>query len=570
MYEWRIRTMDEPNSRAIAERFHVSDAFARFLAARGFFASDALADFLRPRLSRLSPPEELPNMSAAADAVWAAARTGRRIAVYGDYDVDGISATAIMVRTLRALGAPVEPFLPHRMEDGYGLTPDTLGRCIEAHRPDLIVSVDCGSQSADAIRYASDRGVGVVVTDHHEITGEIAPAIAVVNPKLDPAARPWSALAGAGVAFKLAHAVLKRGRADGCAAAGRFDLRRLLDLAALGTVADCVPLTGENRILVRHGLKDMHRTDSPGLRALMDVAGLGDEIDAWHVGFMLAPRLNAAGRMGTAAEALDLLLADDAGRARELARSLDDANRKRQSVERSIVESAEEQILKDFSPERDFGLVIAGIAWHPGVIGIVASRLVRRFHRPVAVIALGDGDGAALARGSCRGIEGVDLAACLHECAPVLTRYGGHAMAAGLDIEPGRVGEFRDRFNAGIARQTGGSLPPPLFSVDAWVQLGEADERLLDAQNLARPFGQDHPAPVWAVRGASITGWSVLKGGHVRLSIEQNGVHRPAIAFGWGDRPAPAGPVDAAFELRNNTWNGRTSLQLQIKDIRPA
>ena len=567
MKVWRTAAVDEAAAVRLADDLSVPLPFARLLAARGFAARESAEAYLNPRLKTLSDPGDLPGMPAAAEAVWAGIAAGKRIAIYGDYDVDGVSATALLVRAFRALGATVEPFLPHRLEDGYGLTADTVERCIDRHRPALIVTVDCGTYSADAVARARERGVDVVITDHHQSSGAPAPAVAVVNPRLGPPGRPWSELAGVGVALKLAHAVLKLAREAGAAGAEGVDLRGFFDLVALGTVADCVALTGENRVLVRHGLDVLRRAPSIGIRALMQVASLKEEPDAWHIGFLLAPRLNAAGRLGTAEASLDLLLATDAGRAAALARDLDRANRERQELEQGIVAGAVARIEADFDPARDFAIVVADPAWHPGVIGIVASRLVARYNRPAVVIALnGEGGG----RGSCRGIEAVDLALALRECSGLLGRCGGHAMAAGLDIEASRVDEFRVRFNEVIALRVNGRVPPPVLPVDAWLPLDEADEVLLDCIERARPCGQGNPAPVWAARDVAVEDWQVMKEKHVRLRLRQGAAVCAAVGFNLAARGRPEGRVDVAFEVRRDTWNGRNGIQLQLRDFRPA
>ncbi|OQW97122.1 MAG: single-stranded-DNA-specific exonuclease RecJ, partial [Verrucomicrobia bacterium A1] len=459
------------------------------------------------------------------------------------------------------------PFLPHRLEDGYGLTPDTVDRCIDLHRPALIVTVDCGTNSADAVERALSRGVGIVITDHHQASGPPAPARAVVNPRLGPPGRPWSELAGVGVAFKLAHAVLKLARDAGAPGADALDLRDQFDLVALGTVADCVPLTGENRVLVRHGLDVLRRAPSIGIRALMQVAALKEEPDAWHIGFLLAPRLNAAGRLGTAEDSLNLLLAPDAARAASLARDLDRSNRERQEIERTIVDTAMARIDAVFDPAGDFALVVADRAWHPGVIGIVASRLVARYNRPAVVIALNDEGGG---RGSCRGIPSVDLAAALRDCADLLHRCGGHAMAAGLDIDADRVDAFRTRLNEIVKARVNGRVPDPELSVDAWLRLEEADEELIGHIEKARPCGQGNPAPVWAARDVEVEDWKVMKEKHVRLRLRQGAEIRTAVGFNLAARGRPAGCIDIAFELRRDTWNGRNGLQLQLRDFRPT
>lgn len=555
---------------ADAAAWGVPVALARWLRARGIADADAADRFLRPRLSRLDDPFRLPDMPAAVERIARAIAARERIAVFGDYDVDGISATALTLTTLRALEAEAVPFLPHRMEDGYGLRVESVRRCIEETGARLIVTVDCGINSAEAVADARAAGVDVVVTDHHVPDAAAQPeACAVVNPKRAPEGEPWRDLAGVGVAFKLCHALLKEGRGRSRPEAHRFDLRARLDLVALGTLADAVPLVGENRILARHGMDRLSRAPSPGLRALLEAASARGEIGSYHVGYVIGPRLNAAGRLGTARKAFDLLMADDPGVARAIAIELDAANRERQNIEAQTLAEAEAWIERHFDPDRDFAIVVSGRDWHPGVIGIVASRLVARYRRPTVVITE-SADGRA--RGSSRGIEGFHLVEALAACGAGLDSFGGHAMAAGLTLAADRVPLLRERLSAYARERLAGADLRPEQRIDQWIALAEADERLCEAQRDLRPFGADNPAPVWGARGVRVLRSDTvgLEGRHRRFTFSDGGAQRDAIGFNLGARPVPDGPLDIAFELQMDDYNGRRAVQLNLRDFRAA
>jgi single-stranded-DNA-specific exonuclease len=559
---WRLAEADEQLTAALAAALGLPHPVARLLAARGYGDMAAAEKFLRVRLSDLTEPELLPDLPAAVARIAQALAAHEKIVVFGDYDADGLTSTALLVRVLRALGAEAAAFIPHRLDDGYGLTAAALAKCIEQHSPQLIVTVDCGTCSAEAVRSTS---VPVIVTDHHDPAGELSPALAVVNPKLGADAG-LKQLAGVGVAFKLCHGLLKHLRRQGGHAP--VDLKDYLDLVAIGTVADVVPLTGENRILVRHGLLRLAQTNKPGLAALMEVAGLAQNPDAWHIGFVLGPRLNAVGRLGNAHEVLELLLTEQPDRALELARKLDAANRERQTIEKSIVEEAMREIDATFDAARSFGLVVAHARWHPGVVGIVAARLVQRYRRPAIVLAE-EADGTC--RGSCRSIDEFHLVEHLVKCADLLSRYGGHGLAAGVSLAQENLAAFRQRFNELAQATLAGRDLRPTQRIDGWISLREAEDGLFDALERLRPFGQQHPDPVWAVRGVQIYGTPRrMAKDTLGLTIEGDGVMLRAVGFGMGKREIPDGPLDIAFHLRRETWQGRTGLQLQLCDFRAA
>lgn len=559
---WRLAEADEQLTATFAAELALPLPVARLLAARGFGDVACAEKFLRARLSDLSEPERLPNLGRAVTRIAQALERHEKIAVFGDYDADGLTSTALLVRVLRALGAEAAAFIPHRLDDGYGLTAQALAKCIEQHQPQLIITVDCGTCSAEAIRSTS---VPVIVTDHHDPAGELSPALAVVNPKLGDDTG-LKQLAGVGVAFKLCHALLKHLRSQKVATA--VDLKDYLDLVAIGTVADVVPLTGENRILVRHGLLRLAQTHKLGLTALMDVAGLAQSPDAWHIGFVIGPRLNAVGRLGNAHDVLELLLTEQPDRALELARKLDAANRERQTIEKSIVEEAMHEIDATFDPARSFGLVVANAQWHPGVVGIVAARLVQRYRRPTIVLAE-ESDGTC--RGSCRSIEEFHLVEHLAKCSDLLTRYGGHALAAGVSLTKENLTAFRQRFNDLAGASLAGRDLRPALRIDGRLSLRETDDALFDALERLRPFGQQHPDPIWAVYGVKVFGEPRrMAKDTLGLTLAGDGVLLRAIGFGMGKRELPAGPLDIAFHLRRETWQGRTSLQLQLCDFRAS
>jgi len=564
---WSTTAGDPATADALACELGMPRPLARVLAGRGLTDVDAAKRYLNPRLSNIEDPCLLPGVEDGAARLWKALDAGESITVFGDYDADGVTGTALMTTVLSRLGGRVSHFIPRRDTDGYGLSEDALARCLEQQEPSLVVSVDCGTCSGDAVRLAGTRGVDVVVTDHHEIAGEVAPAVAVVNPRLREGGE--AVLAGVGVAFKLCHAVIKMGLAEGRERASKVDLRHYLDWVALGTVADVVPLVGENRILVRHGLTRLSGCCSPGVEALKCVSRVKGPVRGHHVGFMLAPRLNAVGRLDSAEAALELLLTNDAGRAEQLAEELNDANEERKRVEDAIRVEAEREIDEYFSAETDFGLVVAREGWHIGTLGIVASRLSKRYVRPAVVIGIEE-DGRG--RGSCRSIEGLDMVAALGECAGELEKFGGHCMAAGLTVKPGRIASFKERFNAVCAVRLEGTDLRPVERVDAWLDaLGEADTRLFEATEQLRPFGMANPRPVWGVRDVAVLGAPRVVGGkHLKMCVAGGGSRMDGIAFGMGDREVPDGNLDVVFQLQTNTYMGQTSLQLNIRDFRPT
>lgn len=556
---WIFPDNPPPEARALADQLDVAPFVAELLWSRGFRSSEEASLFLDPKLKSLRDPFLLPNMGVAIERIAAAIARRERIVLYGDYDVDGVTSITLLTRVLRAYGAAVECFLPSRIEEGYGLSVEGVRRCVSTLQPQLLIAVDCGTSSAAEIAALRADGVEVVVFDHHECKEGLPDCVAVVNPKLGS---EFHHLCSVGIVFKAAHALLKSQPLPG------LDLREFLDLVALGTVADLVPIRDENRIFVKRGLLQLEDSRWAGVRALVDVAGLRLPYSPSHVGFGLGPRLNAAGRLGTAQEALELLLTEDPSRARTLAHSLDLQNRERRMVEDSVLQQAEAQLAAYFDPAQHAAIVVGETGWHPGVVGIVASRLMKRHHRPTLVIGF---DEQGLGKGSGRSIEGLSLVEALTGCGVYLDKFGGHEMAAGVTLQRDRFTEFRDAFAASAAATLSAEQLQPVLRIDALLALREIDLELLRQHEALQPFGMANPQPVFAARGVTLVGEPrVMKEKHLSLSLRQGNREQRAVWFGGAEQPLPRGPWDVAFQIERNEYQGRVSTQIQIKALRSA
>ena len=537
-------------------------ALAALLVLRGHGSEDDARAFLRPNLTGLSDPMSWADMPEAVAAVQGAVRRGEPILIHGDYDVDGQCAAALLTRVLREAGGAAHAFVPHRVRDGYDFGPAGLARARELGAR-LIITCDCGITAVEAVRAARALGIEVIVSDHH-LPGDALPqATAVLDPRRPDCASPDKNLCGTGVAFKLAQALVP--------ALGLPDTLpwHFLDYVALATVADVVPLIGENRILVRHGLKLLATSRWPGLAALVETAGLaGKPLRAGHVGFILAPRLNAAGRIGDAGDGLRLLLTDDSEEAAKLARELETLNARRQEMDQQILASAEAALAAQGS-EADRAIVLAADEWHPGVIGIVASRLVERYGRPTFLIAW-EGD---TGRGSGRSIPGFDLHGALHRVGGTLEKFGGHSMAAGLTVQRARFEEFRVAFLEVAAQLLRPEDLVPAQRIDLEVPLGNLSEDLERLMRHLEPCGMGNPAPVFGVRGARAVGARRVGTNHLRFVLDDGSGALPAIGFQWADQ-VPDGwlehPLDVAFRLERDDWQGRSTLQARVATIAPS
>ena len=555
---WTIAPMDRVAARELAEALDVPVIIGHLLHIRGIRTPEEGDKFLYPRLSHLSDPFLLTDMDRAVERIARARDKDESILVFGDYDVDGISATSILIHGLRRYGiARCSYGMPHRIQDGYGLNPERV-RAAKAEGVDLIITVDNGIAAHDAAQEAQAQGIDLIITDHHTLDGDLPPAYAVLNPKREEESYAGAGLCGAGVAFKLAMAL--NGTPND------------LDIAALGTVADVVPLQGENRCIVTLGLQHMAKHQRMGLSKLAAVSRLElNNISSQNIGFQLGPRLNAAGRLDDGTLALRLLLDDCPQETAAIARSLDEANEERRSIEREIMEQIVEELDAFIRPEQR-GIVVARRGWHPGVIGIVASRLQIRYGRPVVIIAIAE-DGVG--RGSARAGSDFDMMASFSNCREHLVKFGGHRAAAGMTIEEEHVEGFRADFERDALRQLGEGELSRQLDIDVLASFNEIDSTLLKALERMEPVGHCNPAPVFSSFGAEIVPGSikVLKDQHLKASFRQGEHVLSGIGFGMAERfyqEPISGSVDLAYTPQFNEWRGETTIQLLLKDIRPA
>jgi single-stranded-DNA-specific exonuclease len=568
---WVARYPVEPEPTALAtleRELKLPPVLCRMLAQRGLTDPAAARQHLRPRLDTLHDPLGLADMDLAVTRIGLALQKGERILVHGDYDVDGICCAALYTRVLRALGGRVDTFVPHRLTDGYDLSQAGVRRAVECGAG-LILTGDCGIVAHEAVAAAAAVGVDVVITDHHTPGAELPRAVAVVNPNRADCGYPEKGLAGAGVAYKLCQALVAAHGLD------REALLWHLDLVALATIADLAPLRGENRVLAHYGLRVLAQTRNLGLAALIESAGIdpGQGISAGQVSHVLAPRLNAVGRLGAAQRGVRLLLSESGAEAEALARESADENRARQTLDRDTLQAALADLEQWYDPARDYGLVLAGEGWHPGVIGIVASRVVELVHRPVVMVAMDRT--AERGRGSARSIPRFDLYAAVHACGALLERYGGHHQAAGMDVRLERLDEFRAMFNDYARRTLAPEDLQPELKVDQELPLAAANASLLGLLRHFGPFGIGNPAPVFVSRRVRVLGYPREVGdGHIKLRLHQDGAELEAIGFRLAERlrelDVTRGPIDVAFQLQENHWNGRSELQARLVDLRLA
>lgn len=561
--EWVLHPRRSPDAAAaLARALGAPLPVAHALVNRGLDQVERARAFLAPALEDLHDPGQMLDLDRAAERILLAVGRGERIFVQGDYDVDGITSTFLLYSVLLELGGRAEYRIPHRLRDGYGLTPDAID---EARRRGctLVVTVDCGVTAVEAIAYAGGHGVDTVVTDHHEPPAVLPPAYAVVNPLRPGCPYPFKSLAGVGVTFKLVEKLLEgRGGLDRA--------RDWLDVVALGTIADVVPLVGENRVLARLGLDRLNQGRRLGLQALVEVAGLaGRRITSGHVAFVLAPRINAAGRLGNAEQGLRLLLARDRQEARDCADSLEDDNRVRRQHDEAALAEAARRIHDELDYPACRSLVLWSESWHPGVIGIVASRLVERYRRPTVLVAL-DGERG---RGSGRSLPGLDLTRLLDGCRDLLVAHGGHAFAAGLTVERSQLPALRARLEALVREQSRPEQFVPQLQLDGEVRVGECDLDLVEWLERMAPHGLDNPEPLFRLREARLEGVQTVGAGrHVRLTVRDATGALEAIGFGMGDQAAAlaAAPrADLAFVPTRNDWLGDTRVQLKLRGVRP-
>lgn len=563
---WRLNQPDPALCRSLAGQLGISCVVAQILINRGICEPAAALPFLNGTLDLLADPFLFPGMDRAVERLTRAVQDREMILVYGDYDVDGVTSVSLLMRVLLPLArGRLVYYIPNRLEEGYGLNIEALERAA-AKGVKVVVTVDCGVSAVDEARKAKELGLDLIITDHHEPPAELPEAVAVMDPKIPGCPYPFKDLAGVGMAYRLA-----------CALAGPLGISREallaeLDLVALGTVADIVPLVGENRVLVKYGLERINRTSNEGLKALIAVSGLqGKEISTGHLGFGLAPRINAAGRLGNSHCGVQLFLSTDPVKADELARQLDGGNRTRQGIETQLAEQASAQAESLLEKGDRRTLVLAGEGWHHGVIGIVASKIVERFYRPTVLVALEGDEG----RGSGRSIPGFHLYQALEKCSSHLTRFGGHEYAAGLSIERHAVEPFSELLEALGRECLADSDMVPSLRVDAEIELSEATLELARQLSLLAPYGPSNPEPVLAAKDVSLGAMRGVgeNGKHLKVQVAKKLTRVDGIGFGMGSmlpvfRQGQA--VNLAFSLGENEWNGRTSVQLFLKDIKSA
>ena len=536
----------------------------KILVTRGLDTQETIHRFLEPSLEDLKDPFEMSGMDQGIDRVTSALYNNEKILIYGDYDVDGITATALLYLVLNKLGANADFYLPNRLTEGYGLSPDGIDLARQSG-VSLLITVDTGITAVEEIKYASSIGIDVVVTDHHEPAMSLPPALAIINPK-QTACDYGGELSGVGVAYKFAQALYRRLGQD------ENELHEHLDLVALGTSADIVPLVDENRVLTKFGIKQIARTTKPGIKSLAFVSGLmGKEIGTGQVVFILAPRLNAIGRLGDARQAARLLATRDERLASEIARKLDSENRRRKEIDEQTLREALEQMEDTVDLEHDKAIVLAAEGWHQGVIGIVASRLVERYHLPTVMIAISDGEG----KGSARSIPGFHLCEALKQCEPLLIRYGGHKYAAGLSIKGENIPAFRERFKEVSGENLSKEDTTPKLNIDLEIELREITDEFVKLLEQFAPFGPQNMRPIFLTRNCEVVDTPYVVGSnHLKMQLSKDGATIDVIGFGFGHMARELSQrgclVDIVYALEFNTYRGATKIQMRLRDIKPT
>lgn len=546
--------------REYAGEFGLAPVVVSLALQRGYTEREQIEQFLYPRLKDLSDPFLLPGVDAAVQRILRAIDGRESVVLYGDYDVDGVSSLTLLCTVLRAYGLDPHPFLPTRLEEGYGLSVKGIENCLGGHLPDLLIAADCGTNSCAEAKLLGEKGIDLIILDHHEPSPDgVAECVALVNPKLGD---DFHYLCTAGVVFKIAHALLRARPLPG------FDLKDHLDIVALGTIADIVPLEAENRLFARRGLAQLERTIHPGLIALKSVAGVTSPIRTHDVGFKLGPRLNASGRLDTAVASLNLLLCQDHGEARLLAESLDRQNRERQELELATREDAERMIHDLPASLRSHAIVVGSRGWHPGVVGIVASRISKQYHRPTFVIGI---DENGLGKGSGRSIPGISLVAALDSCRELIAAGGGHEMAAGVSVREENLEAFREALIRSVMAQADTDTLVPKLHIDTEIRFPDLTLDLLDSYELLRPFGTNNPQPLFISTGVRLAAEPrVIKEKHLKFRFEQDGVIHEAIYFNGAEIDLPKPPWDIAFQIDRNEYRGRAQVNIVLQAVRKA
>ncbi len=569
-YSWESVPHDADAAHALAASLKIPVPLAKVLVGRGYGDPSDAELFLHPALSQLSDPFALPGVSQAVTRTLRAIAEGEKIVIYGDYDCDGVCATVLLLQILGQLGAVVDHFIPKRAEDGFGFRLGALDRVLEEHQPTLIITADCGMRSGVAVAEASRVGVDVIIVDHHSPYGAPRPdACAILHSVLDDVLPSMQSFSAVGLAFTFCRALRQAALEAKLESAEDVDIWKQLDLVTIGTVTDLMALQGDNRILVHLGLALLNDVSKrrPGILAMMRIAGLRTEIGSYEVGFLLGPRLSAAGRVGNAEVAIGLLMVDDPMEARRLAGQLDACYRERRRIEDVVLQAATNAVSGAVKKGASV-LIAVGKNWHIGTIGIVAARISGRYNRPAVIISYND---KGQARGSCRSITGVDLEAALNKCSAHLISYGGYGNMAGFAIEKSEIPAFCKSFEKVCREYLGDEVGLETHEVDAWIDLSEVDDQLLDSIKVLQPLGLGNQTPTWGVRNVRIQGPPTIVGGnHLKCTVVSGGTQHDAIGYGLGDRTLPAEPLDMLFQLQRNHYRGRSILQLSIKDFRSS
>ncbi|MGQ3686382.1 MAG: single-stranded-DNA-specific exonuclease RecJ [Candidatus Loosdrechtia sp.] len=569
---WIFYPLNKTIGVEIANRLKISQLLAQVLVNRGITDVSSARDFLQPQISSLGDPSLLYGMEKASIRVYEAVQKGEKIVIYGDYDVDGLTATAVMYRCLKLLGAQVSYYIPERLEEGYGLNADAIKRLRESGA-DVLLTVDCGINSCYEADIARMYGIDLIITDHHHPGLKVPDAFAVINPKLETSPSAFKDLSGVGIAFKLAWAIGQHYSPQKKVSTEFKDfLLGAIGLVSLGTIADVVPLTGENRILTKYGLTALQHTEIPGLRALLNAADLSrTNLDVFHVGYRLGPRLNAPGRIGNAGIVVEMLTTTCKERAVEIANFLEQENKRRQDIQIDIMASARKKVINEIDLDETTAIVLADQAWHPGVVGIIASKIVEEFNRPTVMIAITDDVG----HGSARSIPSFHILDALQFCRSKLLSVGGHAQAAGLKIHPDNINEFRDMLNVAISQRIQRTDLIPVLHIDAEVTLPMLSKALVSELARLSPYGESNPVPIFAAKNVKIVGQPRRigsKGQHLSFYVKQEDVAIRAIAFGMGERidriKQNGRACSLAFTVKLNNWMDCDNLELEVKDIK--
>jgi single-stranded-DNA-specific exonuclease len=561
--KWIIASNNKEVTGDLSKRLGVHPITAQILANRGITTSDEAQIFLNPKLSYLPDPSLLPDMEKAVARVFQAIAGNEKIAIFGDYDTDGVTSTALLVRFFRECGVTADSYIPNRLSEGYGLSKAGIDKLGERGTK-LIITADNGTNANETINYANSLGIDVIVTDHHEVTGALPQAIAIINPKRLNETSEFRNLAGVGVAFYFACGLRSKLRDENVLKNGIPDLKTYLDLVAMGTVADVVPLTELNRILVKQGVEVLKKTSNIGIAALAEAASTPiEEIETSSIAFRLSPRINAAGRMGNHTLALDLLTTEDKNEATEIARKLNKMNSERQSVEKQILEQLNQRLEKMDSTRSS--IVLWSDQWHVGVIGIAASRMAEAHRKPCALISIDGNSG----RGSVRSVGNFNILDTLTTCAPTLKNFGGHTAAGGFDIDTSNLEHFSEAFEKHTAQNLTDEDRAPTIRLDAELELSDINMQLVKELGSLAPFGEGNPKPLFSTPGYTAKNARIVGTNHLKLKISDNKNALDAIGFGLGDRELKVGKsYQFAGSPELNHWNGITRIQFKLKDLR--